>query len=98
MTLGDKTLFIAGPPDLADETKMLGYLPRASDEINRQLAAQNEAWLGNKGGLLYAVSADDGQTLSEYKLDSFPVFDGMSAARGELYLSLIDGSVVKYGP
>jgi hypothetical protein len=39
MTLGGKTLFIAGPPDVADETKMLGYLPGADDDTNRELAA-----------------------------------------------------------
>jgi outer membrane protein assembly factor BamB len=97
MTLGGRSLFLAGPPDLADETKMLGFLPGVDDAINRELRAQNDAWLGKKGGLLYVVSAADGRTLAQYKLNSFPVFDGMSAARGGLYLSLIDGSVVKYG-
>jgi len=97
MTLGGKNLFLAGPPDLADETRMLGFLPGADDPINRELHAQEAAWLGKKGGLLWVVSAEDGRKLAEYKLDSFPVFDGMSAARGALYLSLIDGRVVKYG-
>ena len=96
MTLGGKNLFIAGPPDVADETKMLGFLPGADDEINRELRAQEEAWLGQKGGLLWVLSAEDGQKLAEYPLNSFPVFDGMSAAAGGIYLSLIDGSVVKY--
>ncbi|NQU20852.1 MAG: PQQ-binding-like beta-propeller repeat protein [Candidatus Nealsonbacteria bacterium] len=97
MTLGGKNLFIAGPPDLADETKMLGFLPGLDDPINRELHAQEAAWLGKKGGLLWVVSAADGRKLAEYKLNSFPVFDGMSTARGALYLSLLDGSVVKYG-
>ncbi len=97
MTLGGKNLFIAGPPDLADETKMLGFLPGADDSINRELHAQEEAWRGKKGGLLWVVSAEDGRKIAEYKLDSFPVFDGMSTAGGGLYLSLIDGSVAKYG-
>jgi hypothetical protein len=96
MTLAGDHLFLAGPPDVADETKMLGYLPGADDEINRELQAQDEAWLGRKGGLLWVVSAEDGRKLAEYKLESFPVFDGMSAAAGGLYLSLIDGRVVKF--
>ena len=75
---------------------MLGFLPGADDEINRELQAQNDAWLGRKGGLLYVVSAADGRKLAEYKLNSFPVFDGMSAAEGGLYLSQIDGSLVKF--
>jgi len=96
MTLCDKNLFIAGPPDLADETKMLGFLPGADDDVNRQLHAQNDAWLGKKGGLLWVVSATDGRKLAQYELPSIPVFDGMAAARGGLYLSSIDGTVTKY--
>ncbi len=94
MTLAGKNLFIAGPPDVADETKMLGFLPGADDEINRQLEAQSEAWHGKRGGLLWVVSAEDGKKLAEYKLDSIPVFDGMSAAGGRLLMSMKDGSVV----
>lgn len=96
MTLCGENLFIAGPPDVADETAMLGFLPGADDDINRQLREQNAAWLGKKGGLLWVVSAKDGRRLAEYRADSFPVFDGMSAAAGGLYLSQIDGTIVKY--
>ena len=97
MTLSDKVLFIAGPPDVADETKMFGFSPGADDQINRDLQAQEAAWRGEEGGLLMAVSAEDGRTLAQYELESYPVFDGMSTAGGGLYLSLMDGTVVKYG-
>jgi len=96
MALGGKTLFIAGPGDVADETKMLGYLPGADDEINRELKAQDEAWRGKHGGLLWAVSARDGEKLAEYKIDGVPVSDGMSIAEGKVFISLIDGGVVCY--
>jgi outer membrane protein assembly factor BamB len=94
MALGGKTLFVAGPPDLADETEMLGYLPGAEDDINRQLKTQDEAWRGKRGGLLRAISAGNGQKLAEYRIDSIPVSDGMSVAEGRVFISLIDGSVV----
>jgi len=94
MALGGKNLFVAGPPDMADETKMLGYLPGANDDINRQLKAQEEAWRGKHGGLIWAVSAENGEKLAEYKIDSVPVSDGMSVAEGKVFISLIDGSVV----
>jgi len=97
MVLGGKSLCIAGPPDLADETKMLGFLPGADDEINRQLEAQSEAWRGTRGGLLWVLSAEDGQKLAQYKLDSIPVFDGMAAANGRLLLAMKDGSVICFG-
>jgi len=94
MALGGKNLFIAGPPDVADETKMLGYLPGAHDEINRELKAQDDAWRGKRGGLLWAVSTEDGEKLAEYRIDSVPVSDGMSVAEGKVFISLIDGGVV----
>ncbi len=94
MALGGKNLFIAGPPDVADETKMLGYLPGADDDINRQLKAQDDAWRGKHGGSLWVVSAANGDKLAEYKIDSVPVSDGMSVAEGKVFISMIDGSVV----
>jgi hypothetical protein len=93
MVLGKDRLFIAGPPDVADETKMLGYLPGADDDINRQLKAQDDAWHGRLGGMLWAVSIEDGRKLAEQKLADVPVFDGMSAAEGRLFVSLRSGRV-----
>ncbi|MCY3019103.1 MAG: PQQ-binding-like beta-propeller repeat protein [Planctomycetota bacterium] len=94
MALGGGMLIVAGPPDVADESKMLGFLPGADDEANRQLKAQDEAWRGKKGALLWAVAAEDGKRLAEYKLDSPPVFDGLSMAGGRLYVSTQDGRLL----
>ena len=41
--------------------------------------------------------AAQGKTLAEYKLDAMPVFDGLIAARGRLYMSTVDGHVVCLG-
>ena len=97
MVLGKGQLVLAGTPDLADETKMLGFLPGADDEINRQLKAQEDAWRGKRGGILRTVSVENGEKLAECKLDSIPVFDGMAAAGGMLYLSLKNGRVACFG-
>ena len=51
----------------------------------------------NKGALLVAISASDGTELAQYQLDSSPVFDGMAAANGRLYLSLSGGEVLCLG-
>jgi outer membrane protein assembly factor BamB len=93
MTLAGGCLFIAGPPDVADESKMLGFLPGTDDEINRQLKAQEAAWRGEMGALLWAVSPADGKKLAEYKLDALPVWDGLAVANGKLFISLKDGTV-----
>jgi hypothetical protein len=49
---------------------------------------------GRAGGLLLAVSADDGKQLAQIPLDSPPVFDGMAAANGRLLIATLDGQVV----
>ncbi len=49
------------------------------------------AFEGRKGGRLWVVSTEDGKRLAEYPLDHPPVFDGMSAAGGRLYLVTTDG-------
>jgi len=96
MALGGRTLFVAGPPDLADETQMMDFLPGADDHVNKQLRRQKEAWHGKHGGILWAVSAQSGEKLAECKLDTYPVFDGLIVAEGRVYMSMLDGTVRCY--
>ena len=60
--------------------------------------AAERLWPGedaeSREGRLVAVSASDGTVLAECRLDGPPVFDGMAAAGGRLYLSLEDGRLV----
>jgi len=92
MVLADKTLFIAGPPDVVDEEAAFFALDDA--EVLAKLAEQNELLKGKDGARLWAVSARNGKRLSELKLDSLPVWDGMIAAGGKLYLATMKGEVV----
>ncbi len=92
MVLSDRILFVAGPPDLfgvAAGDAPYPYTPAAADALQ----AQREALAGKKGTLLWAVAADDGKKLSEFKLDGLPAWDGLIAARGRLYLTMQDGTV-----
>jgi outer membrane protein assembly factor BamB len=91
MVLSGKTLFVAGPPDLLDEEAAVSR--RWDDDVQRQLADQDAALLGRKGAMLWAVSAADGKRLVELKIDAMPVWDGMAAANGRLYLTTADGTV-----
>jgi hypothetical protein len=52
------------------------------------------AYEGSEGAKLCAVSAADGKMRAEYPLDATPVFDGLAAARGRLYLSTRDGRLL----
>jgi hypothetical protein len=49
---------------------------------------------GRRGALLWAVSTADGATRSETKLEHPPVFDGLIAANGKVYLSLTNGEII----
>ncbi|MHC5053399.1 MAG: outer membrane protein assembly factor BamB family protein [Planctomycetota bacterium] len=52
------------------------------------------AWEGRRGGTLVVLSAADGGKLSEVKLPAPPVWDGMAAARGKLYIALMNGDII----
>jgi hypothetical protein len=54
-------------------------------------------YAGRRGAILRAVSAADGATLAEYKLDKLPAWDGMAAAHGRLFIVNLDGSVECWG-
>ena len=83
-------MFLAGPPDCI----------KTKDERGDQaLLLENpfevlDSWEGRNGALLWSVSTKDGKRLAEYKLESVPVFDGMAAANGRLYMSMKNGSVL----
>ena len=91
------TLFVAGPPDLIDEEESFERLVSRDPKVQAELAEQNAALEGKKGGLLRAVSAIDGSTVGEYKLESLPVWDGLAAANGRLYFTTTDGTVFSLG-
>jgi len=55
------------------------------------------AFEGRKGALLQVFSTKDGSRLKSYPLSSMPAFDGLSAARGRLYLATRDGKVLCFG-
>jgi len=92
MVLADRTLFVAGPPDVVDEEEIWGRTLEAG--VQAKLHAQSDALAGQKGAMLWALSASDGERLAEYKLDHVPIMDGMSAANGRLYLATKNGRVL----
>lgn len=99
MLLAEGTLFIAGPPDIVDEEESFRLLVGGDEAVQQRLAEQAAALQGRQGGLLQAVSSVDGEKLAEYRLDSLPVWDGMAAARGRLYLATTNGKVICFsGP
>jgi len=49
------------------------------------------------GGELWAFNKLDGKKLASLTLEAEPVYDGMAAARGRLYISLKNGKLACYG-
>ncbi|MFC1636100.1 PQQ-binding-like beta-propeller repeat protein [Planctomycetota bacterium] len=56
------------------------------------------AFEGRKGGVLVGIDRSGGQRVWEYALDAPPVFDGLAAASGRLYVALKNGSIACFGP
>jgi len=74
---------------LAGETLFVAGTPDVVDPADPLGALE-----GRKGGLLCAFGATDGEKLTERQLDARPVYDGMAAARGRLYLCTKDGKIL----
>ncbi|MHC4352756.1 MAG: outer membrane protein assembly factor BamB family protein [Planctomycetota bacterium] len=92
MVLTDTALFVAGPPDMADEEAAVKTL--LDPKTQKKLAEQSAAFEGKRGALLMAVSRDGGDKLAAYRLDFVPRFDGLIAANERLYVSTLDGQVL----
>jgi outer membrane protein assembly factor BamB len=92
MVLADHTLFVAGPPDIVDEEEAFFALSDAA--VLEMLAEQSALLNGKEGALLWAVSAENGKKLAEYKLESLPVWDGLIASGGKLYLTTMNGEII----
>jgi len=54
---------------------------------------QDDALAGKFGGILMSVSKTDGEMKKRIDIESPPVFDGLIAANGRLYLVLKNGTV-----
>ena len=49
---------------------------------------------GKLGGKLLMIQRENGKTVAEYTLDSVPVWDSMAVADGQVFLAMLDGSIV----
>jgi outer membrane protein assembly factor BamB len=96
MVLTDKTLFVAGTPRF-NEQDTGEYLKTSKTDgfhLNPLLKDALDKFQGRRGGVLLAMDKTTGEKLAEFELPSSPVFDGMIAANGRLFMSLMDGSVI----
>jgi len=93
-------LFAAGAPDVLDEYDAMTRIQRAQRDWSQvgPIYKKEKAVAGELGAKLIVVSTGDGKRLFETPLDSPPVFDGMSAANGKLFISDMAGNVICLAP
>jgi outer membrane protein assembly factor BamB len=94
MVLAGNILFVSGPPDIVDEEKE--FFAVDDPAVQAKFAEQGALLKGKEGAVMWAVSAANGKKLAEYKLDSLPVWDGMAAANGRLYMTTLKGEVLSF--
>jgi outer membrane protein assembly factor BamB len=91
MILAGETLFVAGPPDVLNEDE--AFKRPGDPQVKGKILEQDAAYEGKRGALLMGVSTADGRPVIRLDLSSQPVWDGMAAANGRLYLATNDGKV-----
>jgi len=96
MTKAADAIFVAGPPDIDDQEHAFDHF--ADRRVQARLRRQSLCWAGKLGGGLHVVSPADGATLAECRLSVPPVWDGMIAVNGRIYIAMLDGTVVCYEP
>ncbi|NQT41028.1 MAG: PQQ-binding-like beta-propeller repeat protein, partial [Planctomycetes bacterium] len=56
-----------------------------------------EAMIGKRGAVFRVVSTADGSTAAEFEMEEVPVFDGLIAAAGRLYMTTMNGTLICLG-
>ena len=70
------------------ETILFAAGPKGNTHLSQ------DAYKGKQGVVLKALSPQNGRELAEYQLDALPVFDGLIAANGRLYITTLGGQVL----
>jgi hypothetical protein len=97
MALAGKTVLVSGPPDTIDEEYAFERLAAKDPEILKELEEQNEALEGRRGAKMWAVNVETGEQSTGLDLTSPPVWDGITIARGRVYVSTVDGRLQCFG-
>jgi len=91
MLVAGEHLFVAGPEDRLDEPAALNHTD--DEDVQVSLRAQSQAMAGELGGKLLVIACGDGAQQAAIPLETIPVWDGLAAAAGRLYMAGVDGTV-----
>ncbi len=89
MILAGQTLFIAGPRDVLNEDET--FKSPFNEKVMAKVLEQDAAYNGKQGALLMGISKSEGKTVFQADLPALPVWDGMAATGGRLYITTVDG-------
>ena len=64
--------------------------------VPKALEEQRAAIEGKRGGSICAISAIDGKPLGKITVSAPPVWDGLAADNGRIYMATTDGNVSCY--
>ncbi|MCF7847986.1 MAG: PQQ-binding-like beta-propeller repeat protein [Kiritimatiellales bacterium] len=95
LTVAGDVLFAAGAPKLVDEKKDWENIYET--DVEARLQKQTELLDGSEGAVLMAVNTKTGKKLADLKLPAIPVWDGMIAANGKVYVCLKNGDLICLG-
>ncbi len=73
------------------------YLGGIAEVAGEGLLKGSDYYAKDRVGLLHVHSTKNGELADEIELASPPVWDGLAASNGSLYLSAIDGTLSRYG-
>ena len=90
-------LLVSGAPDTIDEEYAFERLAAKDPAIIKELAEQDAALDGKRGAKMWAVNVETGEQSSGMELTSPPVWDGITVARGRVYVSTMDGRLQCFG-
>lgn len=97
MALAGKSILVGGPPDTLDEEYAFERLAARDPAIQKELEEQNEALEGRRGAKMWAVNVETGEQSTGLELDSPPVWDGITSANGQVFISTEDGKLQCFG-
>jgi len=93
-------IFAAGGPDIIEEYDAMNLIQaqqRKGFNLGK-IYKKEKAVAGKLGAKFIVVSSRTGDILSQTKLDSPPIFDGMSAANGRIFIANMNCEVVCLKP
>lgn len=97
MALAGNSILVGGPPDTIDEEYAFERLAARDPAILEELKEQNEALEGRRGAKMWAVNVETGEQSTGLELTAPPVWDGITSANGQVFVSTVDGRLQCFG-